>query len=199
MNIVDAYKKYNSQLIILISGYSGTNKSDIAKFISNIFNLKCISLKQFYYHDYDKTVSIPLMTSIKENDTITLIDYDNIYESVDWKKLNEYVKENKNIIICGFGFPNHLITFKTDFHIYLKINKQKLFENIELKKQEKYNHENAKLIFNKLTFNHNEQIMKDSKIDKYVNLNDLTFDETKKNIFDYLIFMIDKWLNDNKK
>jgi len=197
MNIVEAYKKFNSQLIVLVSGYSGTHKSKIAKFIGKIFNLKCISLKQFYYPNYDTSITV----ASGENNNITLIDYDDIYRSVDWKKLNKYVKENNNIVICGFGFPSELITFKTDFHIYLKINKQKLFENMDeyIKKRDIKDRENAKLIFNKITFNHNEKLMKDGKIDKFVNLNEMSFEETKKSIFDYLIFMIDKWLNENKK
>jgi uridine kinase len=193
MNIIEAYKKYNSQLIILISGYSGTKKSKLAKFIAKLFDLKSVSLNNFYYEKYENYVDV------KED--VKILDYDDIYKSVDWKKLNDYVKENKFIIISGFGFPSELINFKTDFQIYLKINKQNLFQNREefiKKHNSELQDDILKLIFNKITFAHNEKIMKESKIDKYVNLNESNFEDVKKDACEYMFHKISKWLNENK-
>ena len=52
MNIIDAYKKFNKQLIILISGMSGSGKSKLAKNIAEDFNLEVIKQNDFYKNPY---------------------------------------------------------------------------------------------------------------------------------------------------
>jgi len=57
MNIIEAFIKFNKQLIIIISGLSGTNKTKIAQWMAKDFNLKYINIEKYIDE-----------TKIKEND-----------------------------------------------------------------------------------------------------------------------------------
>ena len=47
MNITEVYNKFNNQLIILISGLSGSGKTSLAHKIEKDFKLKCIKFADF--------------------------------------------------------------------------------------------------------------------------------------------------------
>ena len=120
VNIVEKYIQNKDQIIILISGFSGSGKTLLAKDIERDFKISFLNLNDFYKKDYINIVD--LGNDIKVN------DWDNP-DAVDWESFNSKVKELKNVVVSGFGFPNDCIDFKPDFHIYLKISKQKLLEN----------------------------------------------------------------------
>jgi uridine kinase len=42
MNVAEVYNKYNTQLIIIISGLSGSGKTELANNISKLFKIKMI-------------------------------------------------------------------------------------------------------------------------------------------------------------
>lgn len=207
-NIVEVYTERNKQNIILISGLSGSGRTKIGIFISKLFNFKLSKLSEFYYSEekFDK----PENYFPKLYDGTTELDWDNIYKSVNWETFNDHVDTYKKngIVIVGFGFPRHLIKFKPDFHIHIKINKQNLFKNRDdyIKSHpnayaHKHTPEQEKLIFNKITYAHYNKILNDSDPDiiKRLNANDKTLDQMYDEVFAYMTDVIDKWLKGNHK
>jgi hypothetical protein len=131
---------------------------------------------------------------------ISVLDWDNIYKSINWEKFNETVdkEKNKGVIIFGFGFPQKLLKFIPDFHIHMRINKQTLLENRKIYAKEhnkEYDEVMEKKIFNTITYTHYVKIQEDSKIDKFVNVNTMTEKEMRKDVFDYLMKSIDNKLH----
>lgn len=205
MNIVQAYTKFKGQFIILISGFSGSGKTKISKFIAELFGFKHINLSQFYYPTeiFDKKDNYALL-----KDKTPILDWDNIYKSVDWDKFNTFINDNKQkgLVVVGFGFPTKLLHFDPNFHIHIKISKKNLLEN-----REKYIETHAtnkdisndkdidKSILNNITYPLYLKINEDSKIDKYINVNDVSEDDAKEETFTYLINMIQKWLDEYNK
>jgi broad-specificity NMP kinase len=202
MNIVQAYNKFKGQCIILISGFSGSGKARISKFIVELFKFQYVNLSQFYYSketfDHDENY-----VTLKDGSKI--LNWDNIYDSVDWDKFNEFVNsvKSKGVVVVGFGFPNKLLKFEPDFHIQIKINKQNLFTKMEencKKLDSKCANDNidiAKNIFNNITYPMQQKINNESKINKYINTNDMSEEKIKEEIFKYLMDMINKWLRDH--
>jgi adenylate kinase family enzyme len=197
MNIIDAYLKLNGQMIILISGMSGTRKSEIANFFSGLFGFLLFQMSDFYKENYKESNNY---VELPNGDSI--LDWENIDNSIDWEKMNNHVNEKKKygIILEGFGFPEDKINFKCDYHIHLKISKEKLLERRE-KYKEKHPGENIydknieKLILNKITIPHYLKLRDRSKIDKYININENeNIDEIKKNIFEFIKSGTQKWL-----
>lgn len=212
MNIVQAYTKFKTQNIILFSGFSGSGKTKISRFIADLFGFQHINLSRFYYPKdvYDKDENYVLI-----KDDYRVLDWDNIYKSVDWNKLNNFVNDNKSkgIVLVGFGFPKTLLTFDHDFHIHIKINKKTLIENREAymeshaadfylgKEAGESEYQKAfdrdKTILNNITYQMYLKLIEDSKIDKFINTNDISEDKIKEEVFSYLMNMISKWLIDN--
>lgn len=224
MNIVQAYTKLKGQFIILVSGFSGSGKILMSKFIADLFNFQHIDSSRFFF---------PIETFNVEGNFVTLkdgtkvLDWDNIYKSIDWNELNNHINNNKQkengIVLVGFGFPKELLTFEPDFHIHYKINKKKLIENREafmekhsvdfIDKNNKDNKDNKddniddlrkvfdtnKTILNVITFPMYLKLIEESKIDKFVNTTDMTNDKIKEETFSYLMNSIEKWLNENDK
>lgn len=191
VNIVEKYIQNKDQLIILISGFSGSGKTLLAKNIEHDFKLNFLNLNDFYKKDYINIVD--LGNNIKVN------DWDNS-DAVDWDSFNLKVKELKNVVISGFGFPNDLINFKPDFHIYLRISKQKLIEN-----RHKFLEENADnplneikdsrtelLILNNLSYKHYMENKEKSTYTFNMDVTEKTPDTTYDEIFNYIIKEIEK-------
>lgn len=209
MNIVQAYTKFRGQTIILFSGFSGSGKTKIAKFIADLFNFEYLSLSSFYVDSkiYDKEENYTLL----KND-VKVLDWDNVYRSINWDKFNEAINKikGKGVVVVGFGFPSRVLEFEPDFHIHIKIPKKNLIENRE-KYMEKHAtdfylgkeagsetaeqqaiFERDKMILNLVTYPTYLKVLEDSKIDKFINVSDLS--QTKKDTFEYLMSAINKWL-----
>ena len=203
MNVVEAYIKYNKQLIILISGFSGSGKTLLARNIQKDFKLEFINMNEFYKENYDNVVDI--------GSDIKVIDWDNS-DAVDWDKFNEKINldKNKGIVCVGFGFPTDKLKFEPNFHIRIDMPKPKLIElrhkYLDENKDNKLNeYKDSKielLILNKLSYPHHEEIKFKSKYTYKYSLFDkenLTLDEIPQNmydnVFDYLISQIQQYLN----
>lgn len=209
MNIVQAYTKFNNQNIILISGFSGSHKTKIAKFVSDIFGFQIISLTKFFKSDKEYDIDENYVTL---KDGTKILNWDDIHKSIDWTKFNEFVNSNKKqgIVCHGFGFPTSLLDFTPDFHIHILINKQRLMENRSAF-IEKHSADDAdrskigsgenvlspieKLFFNTVTYPIYMNLSKESKIDEYVNSNELSEDQMKDKVFNYLIKTIEQRLS----
>lgn len=210
MNIVDAYIKFNSQLIILISGFSGSGKTVLARNIQRDFKLSFLNLNDFYREDYNEMVDL--------GNDIKVIDWDNP-DSIDWNKFNMEVNLNKSkgVVVSGFGFPKDKIDFKQDFHIRIDVPKPLLLdlrhkyleENKDNKLNEFKNTDTEKLILNKLSYGHYLKIKENSEYTYVYNLYGLSEEEsvnldkiTEKTydvIFDYVIKEIEKNVYKSRK
>ncbi len=191
VNIVEKYIEIKGQLIILISGFSGSGKTLIAKNIESDFKINFLNLNDFYRKDYVNIVD--LGNDVKVN------DWDNP-ESINWEEFNGKVNELKTVIVSGFCFPDDLIKFKPDYHIYLKISKQKLLENrhsyLEENKDNPLNDiKDSKielLILNNLSYKHYIDIKERSTYTFNIDVSDKTPDSTYDDIFDKIIKEIEK-------
>lgn len=206
MNIVQAYTKFNNQTIILISGFSGSHKTKIAKFVSDLFGFQIMSLTNFFKSDTEYDVETNYVTL---KDGTKVLNWDDIYNSVDWGKFNTFVNHNKSngVVIHGFGFPTDLLDFVPDFHIHVLINKQRLMENraafIEKHSANDADRSNTstnslstadKIFFNSVTYPMYIKLNKESKIDEFINSNELSEEHMKDKIFNYLINSINQRL-----
>lgn len=214
MNIVEAYIKFSGQLIILISGLSGSGKCKLAKNIQNDFNnkkmtkdfnCKLINLDDYCLKENHKNVTLNV-----DDISIQVKDWDHI-DVYDWNKFNDSVNKVKDsgVIICGTYFPTNKLNFSVDVHLHVKISKQKLIENrlSYIKKHlndcpelEKIDDQKIiTLIINKITYPHYLEYLGISKIDKFLNATELDTETIINESFKYLMFYIQKYLNDLNK
>jgi uridine kinase len=203
MNIVEAYIKKNKQLIILISGFSGSGKTLLARNIQRDFKLKFINLNDYYLENFNQVVDL--------GQDIKVIDWDNP-DAIDWNKFNMDINLNKakGLVVSGFGFPNDKIDFKIDFHIRIDVPKQILIdmrhkyldENKDNKLNDIKDSKAELLILNKLSFNHFRNIKEKSTYTYVYNLYNISEtdsgsvniipDKTYDDVFDHLIKQIEK-------
>lgn len=196
VNIVEKYILDNGKLIILISGFSGSGKTLLAKNIERDFKINFLNLNDFYKKDYVNIIT--LNHNHNHNKDIKVNNWDNP-EAIDWDLFNSKVNELKNVVVSGFCFPNDLLKFKFDFHIHLRISKQKLIEN-----RKKFNEENDNplnkisnpkielLILNKLSYTHYLNINTKSTYTFNIDVTEKTPDITYDEVFDYVIKQIEK-------
>jgi hypothetical protein len=206
MNIVQAYTKFNNGCVVLVSGFSGSNKTKYSRFIANLFGFKLADLASFHIplNEYDNDKNYETL-----KDGTKILKWDNIYESIDWNKFNAYVNSHKKdgLVVYGFGFPSKLLSFNPDFHILIKINAQNLSENrakfIESHTSDEGDIikkiEQDKLISEIVTRPLFKKISEESKFDKVINTNELNEEEIKQELFNYLIAIINKWLENYNK
>jgi uridine kinase len=191
VNIVEKYIQNNGKLIILISGFSGSGKTLLAKNIERDFKLNFLNLNDFYKKDYVNIVTL--------HDNVRVNDWDNP-ESIDWDSFNSKVNELKNVVVSGFCFPNDLIKFKFDFHIYLRISKQKLIENRQKFKEENTDNpwneisdpKTELLILNNMSYKHYMNIKEKSTYTFNIDVTEKTPDTTYDEIFNNIIGKIEK-------
>lgn len=180
MNIVEAYLKFNKQLIILVSGLSGSNKSQLAKFIERDFKIKSINIDDYCIKEFEKMVDVI--------DGVKINDWDDI-DSVNWKNINKDVEKYKDlgVVLYGSYITSDKITFNPDFHIHVKISKQNLIDarRTFIKNNPDTCEKLIKFvdtptehaIINKIVFPHYQKYLEQSKIDKYINANELDVNE----------------------
>jgi len=202
MTVVEAYIKFSGQLVILVSGLPGCNKSKISKKISESFKIKHLNLRQFIKEDYNEVVELTNGSKV--------IDWDSEY-AYDWDKFNSKIDEIKSngVLISGVVFPSDNIKFKVDNHLNIKISKQKyitcrhefLTKNKETKKDlfELIDTPTESLTINKLIYPHYLDYTQKSIINKFLNGNEFNGDELFDEAFDYLIENIQTYLKRQNK
>jgi uridine kinase len=190
MNIVEAFTKLNNKLIILISGLSGSGKTMVAQNIAKDFNIGLIDLESYCDKDFHKKVKV--------SNNLTITDWDDI-DSYNWIKFNKEVDidKDKGVVICGYMFPRDKLTIEPDFHIHIKMSKQKIME---------YRHEYVKkhknecneifsildtsdelLLINNVVYPHYTKYLELSNIQKFLNGNNLSREQMYDQTFEYLI------------
>ena len=208
MNIVEAYIKFNNGLIILLSGLSGSGKSNIASMIENDFKIKKINIEDFCVTENNRNITLT-----DDNDNkLDVKDWDHI-DAYDWNAINTHINQNKinGVVVCGPYFPTNVLTFKPSFHIDIKISKQILIDRrhqyIEqhLKEcpdfEKIFNTPFERIIINKITYSHYVEYRNQSKVDLTIDVIDSTqtLDNIYDNIFDFLMKKIQNFLDEYNK
>lgn len=200
MNIVEVYNKYNKQLIILVSGLSGSGKTKLADNLKNLMHIKLVNAERYYKKENTNVVTL--------TNGMKVTDWDHI-DTYDWKTINEEVNKMKSegVILCGAYLPTNKLDFKPDFHLHIKISKQKLIEKRhEFMKThpDKYDGfdkildtPTEQLMINQITYPHYLDYLKESKIDKWLNANELSDDEIYDQAFNYLMYAINEYIKLN--
>lgn len=224
MNIVEAIIKFNGQLIIFISGLSGSGKTSQSEKIAKDLKIKVIHIRDYYKEYKDREIYMSENTD-SENDTqdnkFLKINRSIGSEAVDLNttldiKLsnNKYVKNqystklidknklNKDIdlykknglIISGFPLPDEIIESTIDFHFHISIN-QTTYIKYQEKKKNPLNSSDIELKYQQVIKPYYSQIIQNLKINKFLNLNKFN---TKQQLYDELwnliISYIKKWL-----
>jgi hypothetical protein len=204
MNIVEAYIKFKGQLIILVSGLSGSGMTHLAKSISDDFKLKLVSYKDFLKKDYDKKDSVQINNTVLETvnwDTDDVIEWDSFM-----KEINDNKKSGLVAVCPSFPLDKIKDLFVPDVHINIKLSKQNLLKKrLEFNKNKNLSDEDLTIMFNKFTFPYYLQTTDQSKtkITRFINANDfidLPQDEYDEKVYDeafsYLISSIARWLGE---
>lgn len=204
MNIVEAYIKFKGELVILVSGISGSGISHLAKNISRDLKIPSVSYAKFCIKGYNKKVKLPDGTEVINWDTDDVIDWENFNKEIEGKK-------KTGVVAYGQSFQTNKLskTLDVDAHINIKLSKQNLLARrqkyIEEHKdecKELYGRPQEILIFNRLTFPYYLQSIENSKITKFINANEFSnlpeneYDEKLANeAFSYLMNIITKWID----
>lgn len=212
MNIVEAYIKFKPGLVILISGISGAGTATLAKQISKDFKINLISYKDFLDESYNR------VETINYNDkNIEIKNWDSD-DAINWDKFIQAIKNAQSTGVVAFSpsFPQSKIDF-ADFHINIKLSKQNLLHrrlgyqsnnntNNNKNQDETIDKELQTLLFNKFTYPYYLQTTSDAKITKFINANEYAQlpskeynDKVYDDVFDYLIKMIQDWLDNYSK
>lgn len=200
MNIVDAYIKFKGQLVILISGMSGSGISRLAKMIGNDFNIEEVSLDSFIDKNNAKKITLP--------DGTEIINWDSD-DIINWKLFNDTInqKKKKGIVVYGQSFPSDKIDAEIDMHIHIKLSKQNLMEKrqkfVEKHKDtfpHHHTHDQFLYIFNKYTFPYYLTTVENAKINKFINANNYInhesyYQKLYDDSFDFIIDRIQKWID----
>lgn len=199
MNIIEAYAKFNKELIIIISGLSGSGKTKMTSQISDFFKINKLNIELYCDKENDRIVKLPNGISVK--------DWDHI-DSYDWDKINAEVNNNKKsgIIICGPYFPQSKLKFTASFHIHVKVSKQQIIKSrrqyISANKDkcqelvQFINTPTEMLMINQITYPHYMSYLKESKINKFIDMREMTHDQVYDQIEKYLLDSIQSYLND---
>lgn len=195
MNLLEEYILRKGNIIILISGLSGSNRSLLAKEIEKDFKLlELVSLDN--YCDSGRVKVIEFFEN-KVN------DWDDI-DVYDWDKFNENIKHDKNYVIFGDAFPKNKLKFEPNFHIHITISKDKLIEkrkeyinaNLDKCKDMLVFVDKLNTFINKITYSHYIKNRNDSKIDLWLKSDENTQEEMYNVTFDYIINKMTLFLNE---
>jgi len=201
-NIIDAFLKYNKQMVILVSGLSGTNKSKICQNLSKELNIKYLNTRDFINTEKYEEIELPNKEKVK------------IWKEYKWDEIiDEINKEKENgVIVSGENFPkDNMGSLKIDIHLHIKLAKQNLIKRRldyihSLSDEEKnkfYSDDTESLIISQVVMPEYYDILQKSHINKFINANeyheaglkeeefnekitDRIFDEIIKHIVEFL-------------
>jgi hypothetical protein len=177
-NIIGAFLKYNRQLVIFISGLSGTNKSKISQNLSKELDINYLNTRDFIDKDKFEEVELPNGDKVK------------IWKEYKWDDLIKDInkEKEKGVIVSGEYFPKDKFSdIKVDLHLHIKLNKQNII-NKRLEYIHSQNEENKKnfysdntesLIINQIIYPEYLESFQKSQINRFINANE--YYELKEN------------------
>ena len=200
MNIVEAYIKFNGQLVLYITGLSGCGKIQLAKRIQQNFRIHLIKQMDYYKKDYDTKITLPTGTKVVNWYTD---------DAFDWDRLNRDIEtvKSEGVVVVGFALPDDKMVVKPDYFILLKIPKKVSIDKRKefiIKHKDKYPEEykqidTIKLKINRIIFPYYLDAVKRSTINKYISVADKDKNEVWDEVWELLIGMIQKFLNEFNK
>lgn len=202
MNIVQAYIKFNKQLLIFITGIPGCGKTTLSKHIGSDLKLKFIDQFNYYKKNYDKMVEL--------QDGTKMINW-YTDDAIDWDELNNDINKYKDsgLIVSGFSLPKDKISSEADYHVHLNISKleclerrRKFIEDNKDKYEEEFkilNTPTEKLRMNQIIYPYFIKSTEGEKINKFLTVNAMSDDEVYDTVFDLIIDFIMKSLKQEKK
>lgn len=203
MTFVDAYVKYSGQLVICITGLSGSGKTKLAHDMARDLKLYYINAHNYGVENNEKIILTKKDEEGKIVDSLEVINYDTD-KAFDWDKLNDDINKRKSIgvIVTGIGLPTDKIKSQVDFHIHLKISKQLCMElrrKYIMEHKKKFPKEVIMIekgldsqLLNRFTYPYYLDLRGRSKIDAWISV-----DETKEvydKAFDLLMDFFEKYL-----
>jgi guanylate kinase len=203
MNIVEEYINRNKQLVILISGFSGSGKTVLARSLLKDINRNNKKYEFSFLNLNDFFKSEDEYKNIVEVGDLKVVDWDSP-DSINWEGFNKEVNKVKSngVIVSGFAFPKDKISFEVDFHIHLKISKDDLIKNRVEYANEKLDDKTSRIseigeeiekrILNKVTFPHYLKSLETSVINKYISIKYGSLKEAYDEMFDYIMAIIKK-------
>jgi hypothetical protein len=202
INIIDAYVIRENSFIIFISGLQCCGKTTIAKYTARDFEMVLIDQFNYFKKDYD--------VKSKLNDDLSLINWDSD-DAIDWEKFNADIQSaklnNKKVVVVGFALVDDKIKIKPNIHIHLVISKQKSLEKKRIfleKNKEKYPEEFKEintpielLKMNKFIFPYYLATKERSKIQKFINVNDIDNNQIYDQVFNIIVDYLEDRLYEN--
>ena len=187
-NIIEEYINQKQQLVILLIGPQGSQKSKLAKMLNEDLNFKLIKISDYHNNKYiKKTINNSIF---------------NVYEDIenyDLEKMSNDINKykSKGVILYGNNIDIEKITFKIDF-IYFTSIKYQLYKKYILK----YDSIDNKKEYYLNTYIGNyisplyENLKSKLKINKFFNIREETnIGDIYKELFDNLITNIKKTIN----
>ena len=204
INIVEAYIKFKGQLVILISGISGTGKKELANHLSRVLKIGYINTLKFYKKDYNTKIKLPSGEEV--------INWDSD-DAVDWKELHKEIdsQKSKGVVVSGEAFQKKNMTVPIDFHLHIKKKKQDIIQHRkdflekhknepEFQKEYKFMQDSSWIWkFNQITYPYYLKSVENSVINKFLNSSEMTNDKIYDEAFDYLMNSISKYLYKDMK
>ncbi len=203
MNIVEEYINRNKQLVILISGFSGSGKTVLARSLLKDINRNNKKYEFTFLNLNDFFKSEDEYKNIIEVGDLKVVDWDSP-DAINWENFNQEVNKVKSngVIVSGFAFPKDKLNFDADFHIHLKISKDDLIKNRVEYANEKLDDKTSRIsevgeeiekrILNKVTFPHYLKSLETSVINKYISIKYGSLKEAYDEMFDYIMAIIKK-------
>ncbi len=203
MNIVEEYINRNKQLVILVSGFSGSGKTVLARSLLKDINRNNKKYQFTFLNLNDFFKSDDEYNNVIEVGDLKVVDWDSP-DAINWEGFNQEINKVKSngVIVSGFGFPKDKLNFEVDFHIHLKISKDDLIKNRSIYANEKLDDKTSRIseigeelekrILNKVTFPHYLKSLETSVINKIINIKYDSLKEAYDEMFDYIMAIIKK-------
>lgn len=165
INIIEAYIKFNSQLIIVISNFPYCEKKIVYNAIANALKFKIV-----YQSDY-----------IKEQ-----------LKEINWDEFNEAVNSEKQngIIVVASLLDNSKINFKVDYNIQVSLNKNSIIDLLTKSDQFEKQLDDLKQFVNQTLYPAHLASVKNSTINKFINGNIIDDDTLEDYIWDSIIMFV---------
>lgn len=185
MNILQAFIYFNNKMTLVISGLPGSGKLKAGKMLSEELGVSLLKQKDYIKHGFTN------MKTLSNGKVVNDFNTDN---AIDWDKLNKDIKDKQGngVIIVGMSFPQDKL--KKHLHINLNLSKTKYLSNVNLSQEEK-------LMFDELIYPYYGEAVKNAKINKFINVNDLDEEQLYDAVWNTFIDIITnyiKWFEENR-
>lgn len=196
--VIEAYVRLNNQLIIAVSGLSGSGKNRIAKELAKDFDMQYLNLHRYYKEGFNETIELPSGEKVINWDSPEAYNWDNFNKDVDKAK-------DKGVVISGPYFPSGYFDFNINVHINIKMSKQNILDarHEKLEKGKVIDStlntlsgtDKEKLIFNSITFPQYLDEIKKSYVTKFINANEMSLGDIYDSAFNHVMDIIIKFLS----